>query len=83
MTLFGKNRDEVVDLLTKENKRLKRENQRLREQENEMYLFKMEYDRLIKVLEDMKDEYRKKLDEMSQIETEYRNYFDELKNSTN
>lgn len=79
---FRKNIDkETIEILSKENKRLRRENYRLQESLNELDKYKTEYKKLIKKLNNVKSDYVKKIKEFDDIEKEYGKKLDEIVNN--
>lgn len=64
--------NETLTILINENKRLKRENQRLYDSLNELDRYKNEYKVLIDKLKDMKNTYMKKIKEFDKLEKKYR-----------
>ena len=75
--MFNKKSD-VENLLIKENKRLKMENQELREMVESIDKYKEEYSELINKLHELKDEYIKKIEGFNSLESEYRNELEKL-----
>ena len=62
---------ETLQILLTENKRLKQENQRLRDFLHELQDYKKEYDRLIASLEQVKASYREKLKDFDKLKQKY------------
>lgn len=69
---------EIVNILLQENKRLKRDNQQLRESLNELQRYKDEYKGLIERLHDVKESYIEKMNEFEKIEKAYRKELEKL-----
>lgn len=70
---FRKNTEKKTSkVLLRENKRLKCENQRLRESIEELQRYKDEYKNLIGELSSIKESYVDKIDEFNKIENKYR-----------
>lgn len=69
---------ETVKILLQENKRLKRENQRLNESLDGLQRYKDEYRSLISELNQVKESYVKKMGEFDKIGKEYRTELDRL-----
>ena len=72
---------ETIEILSKENKRLRRENYRLRESLNELDKYKTEYKKLIKKLNCVKSDYVKKIKAFDDIEKEYCKKLNEIVNN--
>lgn len=75
------NRDaekETVNVLLRENKKLKRDNQRLRESLDELERYKAEYCKLIDELNEVKEVYIERMEEFNQIEKEYRKALNQI-----
>ena len=77
--MFSKNKD-IQDLLLKENKRLKIENDSLRSVINNLQKHKEEYEVLIQELHNLKNEYKNKMKLFNEIEIEYKKELDKLIN---
>lgn len=67
--------DYAYKLIEKENKRLVRENQRLRNQIDEVGELKNEYQKLIDELKEYKEKYKDALDKIASFESEMRKEF--------
>ena len=77
--LLNRNVDkETINILLQENKRLKRENQRLHESLDELQQYKDEYRSLIEELKQAKGMYADKLKTFDKIEKEYRKELDRI-----
>ena len=77
--LLHKNAEkETVNILLQENKKLKRDNQRLRESLGELERYKKEYRKLIEELSEVKEVYIERVEEFNQIEKEYREELDQI-----
>ena len=75
------NRDaekETVNVLLRENKKLKRDNQRLRESLDELERYKAEYCKLIEELNEVKEVYVERIEEFNQIEKECRKALNQI-----
>ena len=72
---------ETVKILLNENKRLKCENQRLRESIEDLQRYKDEYKMLINELNSIKDSYLKKINNFKKIERDYYIELDKIKKS--
>lgn len=72
--------NEALNFVIKENKRLKRENQRLRESLDNISHLKNEYKKLIEQVHGMKNEYANKLKEFDILKIEYMKKLDEITN---
>lgn len=70
--------EEAIFALTSENKRLKRENQRLRESLDELERYKAEYCKLIEELNEVKEVYVERIEGFNQIEKEYRKALNQI-----
>lgn len=76
---FNQNADkETIKILLSENKRLKRDNQRLNDSLNELQNFKNEYRELIDKLNQLKETYQKRLKKFDQLEKQYKKELDKL-----
>lgn len=81
LMLFRKNIDkETIEILSKENKRLRREIYRLQESLNDLDKYKTEYRDLIEKLNDIKNDYIKKIKQFEDIEKEYKKELDKIAN---
>lgn len=70
--MFSKNAEkETINILLQENKRLKRENQRLRKSLETLAQYKEEYKDLNKQLTKLKQSYSIKLKDFEKMELEY------------
>lgn len=69
---------ETIEVLSKENKRLRRENYRLQESLNELDRYKTEYKNLIEKLNEVKSDYIKKVKEFDDIEKDYKKELDKI-----
>ena len=69
---------EAVNVLLQENRRLKRENQRLRESLDELDGYKNEYRGLIKEMSGIKETYAERMEGFSQLEDECRKALDTI-----
>lgn len=69
---------ETIEILLKENKKLKRENYRLQESLDELARYKEEYENLIKTLHSVKKEYIQKVKDFNEIEKEYKKELDKI-----
>ena len=77
--LLNRNVDkETINILLQENKRLKRENQRLHESLDELQQYKDEYRSLIDVLKQAKGMYADRLKGFDKLEKEYRKELDRI-----
>ena len=79
MGFFKNTEKETIKILIDENKRLKRENQRLNESLGELQRYKDEYRNLIDELNQVKAVYASKMNEFDRLEKEYRNEFKRIK----
>ena len=78
-TMLNRNAEkETINILLQENKRLKRENQRLRESLGELDGYKKEYRNVIERLNEVKEVYIERMEEFNQIEKEYRKELDRV-----
>ncbi|MBQ7066345.1 MAG: hypothetical protein IJN92_05950 [Lachnospiraceae bacterium] len=64
--------EQAVEIVLKENKRLKLENQKLRESLDKIGKLKNEYKELIENLNGIKKEYLEKLESFDKLENEYK-----------
>lgn len=69
---------ETLEILLKENKRLKQENYRLQESLDELERYKKEYENLIEILHHVKKEYMQKIKDFDEIEKEYKKELDKI-----
>ena len=69
---------ETVNVLLRENKKLKRDNQRLRESLDELERYKAEYCKLIEELNEVKEVYVERIEEFNQIEKECRKALNQI-----
>lgn len=76
----SKNKD-IETLLLTENKRLKIENQQLKETLDELDRYKQEYKQLIETVADLKNDYQTKMKQFDQLENEYRKELNRLLNN--
>ncbi len=70
---------DVEALLLKENKRLKRENENLRELLEIADRYRNEYEKLCKETKNMHKKYKETMESFQRIEKEYTGYLEELK----
>ena len=78
-TMFSRGVEkETINILLQENKRLKRDNQRLKESLGELERYKKEYRKLIEELNEVKEVYIERMEEFNQIEKEYRKALDKI-----
>lgn len=84
-TMFNRDAEkETVNILLRENKKLKRDNQRLRESLGELERYKKEYRDLIDGLKKTKECYLSKLEDFNEMEAEYKKELEKaIKNRTN
>jgi len=84
MSLFSRKskeiNEEAIDIVLKENKRLKRENQNLRNELEEVSKLKNGYKELIDQVHKMKIEYANKLDEFDKLKTQYEKELEKITN---
>lgn len=78
MRFFRYTEKETLKIIIDENKRLKRENQRLHESLNELQRYKDEYKDLIEKVGELKNEYMSKLEAFSTIENNYKKELERL-----
>lgn len=70
--MFGnKSKKITIEVLTKENNRLKREIQSLRETVNKTAVYRDEYKKLVDKLHDLKKEYENRIGELDDIKDMY------------
>lgn len=69
---------ETIEILLKENKKLKRENYRLQESLDTLERYKKEYENLIETLHHVKKEYIQKVKDFNEIEKEYKKELDKI-----
>ena len=72
---------ETIKILTEENKRLKRENQRLTEALDELRQHADSFNELIRHLGAVKETYKKKMTSFDSLEKEYRRELETLMNT--
>ena len=75
------NRDaekETINILLRENKKLKRDNQRLRESLGELERYKAEDRKLIEELNEVKEVYIERMEEFNQVEKECRKALNQI-----
>ena len=78
-TMFNRDAEkETINILLRENKKLKRDNQRLRESLGELERYKKEYRKLIEELNEVKEVYIERMEEFNQLEQEYRKALDQI-----
>ena len=78
-TMFNRDAEkETINILLRENKKLKRDNQRLRESLGELERYKAEYRKLIEELNEVKEVYIERMEEFNQLEQEYRKALDQI-----
>ena len=78
-TMFSRGVEkETINILLQENKRLKRDNQRLKESLGELERYKKEYRKLIEELNEVKEVYIERMEEFNQIEKEYQKALDQI-----
>lgn len=70
--------DKAVEIILKENERLKRENLRLQESLDELSDYKTEYKKLIEQVSDLKKQYCDKLSEFDLITRTYQDELDKI-----
>ena len=70
--------DKAVEIILKENERLKRENLRLQESLKELSDYKTEYKKLIEQVSDLKKQYCDKLSEFDLITRTYQDELDKI-----
>lgn len=78
--LKSKNKD-IETLLLTENKRLKIENQQLKETLDELDRYKQEYKQLIETVADLKNDYQTKMKQFDHLADEYRKELNRLLNN--
>lgn len=78
-TMFNRDAEkETINILLRENKKLKRDNQRLRESLVELERYKEEYCKLIEELNEVKEVYVERIEGFNQIEKEYRKALNQI-----
>lgn len=70
--------DDVVEVLIKENKRLKRENARFKELQSDMEKYRDDYKALMEHVDALRAKYMQEIDELHQTEKEYKLKLKEL-----
>jgi len=73
---------ETIEILTRENKRLKRENHQLHMSLDELQRYKDAYKALINEITSLKATYKEKINELYKLEGEYRKELDTLNRNT-
>ena len=80
--MFNKNVDkETLRILMQENKRLKRENQRLNDSLDELQKYKTEYRNLIDEVKNIKERYLNKIKDFEKIENKYQKELNRIINN--
>lgn len=78
-TMFNRGAEkETINILLRENKKLKRDNQRLRESLGELERYKAEYRKLIEELNEVKEVYIERMEEFNQVEKECRKALNQI-----
>ena len=78
-TMFNRDAEkETINILLRENKKLKRDNQRLRESLGELERYKAEYRKLIEELNEVKEVYIERMEEFNQVEKECRKALNQI-----
>jgi len=70
--------DDVVEVLIKENKRLKRENASLKELQSDMEKYRDDYKALMEHVDALREKYIQGIHELHQIEKEYKQKLSEI-----
>lgn len=70
--------DDVIEVLIKENKRLKRENANLKELQSDMEKYRDDYKALMEHVDALREKYMRDIDVLHQIEKEYKQKLKEL-----
>lgn len=76
--MFKKNEDEMINLLLKENKRLKRENEKYKKMYDDMTRYRYECKETLNIVNDLRKNYEKKIDIFTNVLNEYKSYLNRL-----
>ncbi len=77
MSIFKK---DIIDLLRKENKKLKKENIKLMTQLNDLEKYREDYTQLIKDVKELKQKYQQKISDIQKLGSEYKKELEEITN---